>query len=111
MTTNPTKLPFTLMLAFVALVSAPGDLGSSAPPPDDPVLRAMKIELERSDAHLKLEHMDAPYYIDYQIVDMDQHTLEAADGALRANVDLRLRYLRVVVRMGNYKQDSYFGQG
>ena len=36
---------------------------------------------------------------------------EAAFGALRTDVRTRFRFLRVVVRVGDYKQDSYFGQG
>ena len=71
----------------------------------------MKIELERSKSQLKLEQMAAPYYIDYQVVDMDRRTAEAAYGALRSDLHMRLRFLRVVVRVGDYKQDSYFGQG
>ena len=36
---------------------------------------------------------------------------EAAYGALRSDLHMRFRFLRVVVRVGDYKQDSYFGQG
>ena len=78
---------------------------------DDPVLQAMRAELERSKSALKLEGMAAPYYIDYHVTDMDTHAAEAAFGALRTNVRLRFRFLRVVVRVGDYKQDSFFGQG
>jgi TldD protein len=78
---------------------------------DDPVLQAMRTELERSKSALKLEGMAAPYYIDYHVTDMDTHATEAAFGALRTNVRLRFRFLRVVVRVGDYKQDSFFGQG
>jgi hypothetical protein len=105
------KLTSAMMLALVVLVSAQGDPSSPASTPDDPVLRAMKIELERSKSQLKLEQMAAPYYIDYQVVDMDQRRAEASYGALRSDLHLRLRFLRVVVRVGDYKQDSYFGQG
>jgi predicted Zn-dependent protease len=78
---------------------------------DDPVLRAMQKELERSKSQLKLEQMAAPYYIEYRVVDMDGYTAEAAFGALRTNLHARLRFVRVVVRVGDYKQDSFFGQG
>jgi TldD protein len=78
---------------------------------DDPVLQAMRAELERSKAALKLEGMAAPYYIDYHVTDMDTQAAEAAFGALRTDVRLRFRFLRVVVRVGDYKQDSSFGQG
>jgi hypothetical protein len=101
------------MLALLVLLSTGADpLGESpASTPEDPVLRAMKIELERSKAQLKLEQMAAPYYIDYQVVDMDRRTAGAAYGALRSDLHMRVRFLRVVVRVGDYKQDSYFGQG
>jgi TldD protein len=78
---------------------------------DDPVLQAMRAELERSKAALKLEGMAAPYYIDYHVTEMDTQAAEAAFGALRTDVRLRFRFLRVVVRVGDYKQDSSFGQG
>ena len=77
----------------------------------DPVLQAMRSELERSKSELKLEQMAAPYYIEYRVIDTDQYSAEAAFGALRTDVRLRFRVLRVVVRVGDYKQDSYFGQG
>jgi predicted Zn-dependent protease len=78
---------------------------------DDPVLQAMKTELERSKSALKLEGMAAPYYIDYHVTDMDTDAAEATFGALRTDVRVRFRFLRVVVRVGDYKQDSFFGQG
>jgi predicted Zn-dependent protease len=78
---------------------------------DDPVLQAMRAELERSKSDLKLEGMAAPYYIDYHVTDMETHAAEAAFGALRTDVRVRFRFLRVVVRVGDYKQDSFFGQG
>jgi TldD protein len=78
---------------------------------DDPVLQAMRAELERSKTALKLEGMAAPYYIDYHVTDMDTQAAEAAFGALRTDVRLRFRFLRVVVRVGDYKQDSSFGLG
>ena len=33
----------------------------------DPVLAAMREELERSKAHLKMENIAAPYYIEYSV--------------------------------------------
>jgi TldD protein len=77
----------------------------------DPVLEAMRAELDRSRSHLKLEDVAAPYYIEYRVVDFDDYSADAAFGALRGDVRTRFRFLRVVVRVGDYKQDSYFGQG
>jgi predicted Zn-dependent protease len=91
---------------------APGTAhGTAAPPSDDPVLRAMQKELERSKSQLKLEQMAAPYYIEYRVVDMDGYIAEATFGSLRTNLRAHLRFVRVVVRVGDYKQDSYFRQG
>jgi len=78
---------------------------------DDVVLSAMRAELERSKAQLKMEQVAAPYYIEYRVLDVDQYAAEASFGGLRTDVRSRVRFLRVVVRIGDYKQDSYFGQG
>jgi TldD protein len=78
---------------------------------DDVLLSAMRVELDRSKSQLKMEQVAPPYYIEYRINDVDQYSAEAAFGALRTDVHLRFRFVRVVVRIGDYKQDSYFGQG
>ncbi len=100
---------FVILLLALLVPSIHAQVKNSAD--DDPVLQAMRAELERSKTALKLEGMAAPYYIDYHVTDMDAHAAEAAFGALRTNVRLRFRFLRVVVRVGDYKQDSFFGQG
>jgi len=100
---------FVILLLALLVPSIHAQAKNSAD--DDPVLQAMRAELERSKTALKLEGMAAPYYIDYHVTDMDAHAAEAAFGALRTNVRLRFRFLRVVVRVGDYTQDSFFGQG
>ena len=77
----------------------------------DALLEALLTELDRSKAQLKIEQVQAPYYIEYRVNDVDDYDAEAAFGALRESQRVRLRILRVVVRVGDYKQDSYFGQG
>ncbi len=77
----------------------------------DPLLDAMEAELQRSKAHLKMENVPAPYYIDYRLTDVDQYNMEAAFGALRTSTHVHSRYVRVVVRVGDYKLDSYIGPG
>ncbi|HVN18191.1 MAG TPA: metallopeptidase TldD-related protein [Dongiaceae bacterium] len=78
---------------------------------DDAVLSAMRAELDRSKSQLKMDQVAAPYYIEYRMYDVDDYSAEASFGALRGDVRTRFRFLRVVVRIGDYKQDSYFGQG
>ena len=109
----------SLLALFPLAVSVPAvlaqtktkDAQSPAPANDDPLLQAMNAELARSKSALKLDHLDAPYYIEYRVFDLDAYTAEAAFGALRSEVRARFRFLRVVVRIGDYKQDSYYGQG
>ena len=102
-------IALALMTLLVVLIVHAKDATASAA--DDPVLQAMRTELDRSKSALKLEGMAAPYYIDYRVIDMDAYAAEAAFGALRNEVHARFRFLRVVVRVGDYKQDSFFGQG
>jgi TldD protein len=78
---------------------------------DDIVLRALRAEMERSKAKLKLENVQAPYFIEYRVTDHDGFEASAVFGALRSQQRLRGRLLRVVVRVGDYKQDSFYGTG
>jgi TldD protein len=78
---------------------------------DDLILAAMHAELERSNAQLKMEQVAAPYYIEYRVFDVDEYVADASFGALRGDLRTRFRFLRVVVRVGDYKQDSYIGRG
>jgi TldD protein len=77
----------------------------------DALLEALLTELDRSRAQLKMDQVGPPYYIEYRVNDVDDYSAEAAFGALRENQRVRYRVLRVVVRIGDYKQDSYYGQG
>jgi len=99
-----------LLLACSVLISS-ALAQKNAQAGDDIVLAAMRAELERSKAQLKMDPVAAPYYIEYRIFDVDQYSAEASFGALRTDVRMRYRFVRVVVRIGDYKQDSYFGQG
>jgi TldD protein len=77
----------------------------------DPVLRALQAELARSKAQLKMENVGAPFYIEYRVFDVEQFEANAAFGALREQNHTRLRLLRALVRLGDYKVDSYYGSG
>ncbi|HWW18902.1 MAG TPA: metallopeptidase TldD-related protein [Candidatus Saccharimonadales bacterium] len=77
----------------------------------DTLLDALLTELDRSRAQLKMDQVAAPYYIEYRVNDVDEYQAEAAFGALRESQRVRYRVLRVVVRVGDYKQDSYYNQG
>jgi len=97
---DPTKTPGSDALA-AARAAAGGDT----------LLEALLTELNRSKAQLKMDQVAAPYYIEYRVNDVDEYQAEAAFGAVRESQRVRYRVLRVVVRIGDYKQDSYYNQG
>ena len=99
------------LAAFSLLLAGAVAQQKGAQAGEDVVLSAMRAELERSKAQLKMESVAAPYYVEYRIYDLDQYSAAAAFGALHIDVRARYRMVRVVVRIGDYKQDSYFGQG
>src|SRR5579872_2555203 len=99
------------LLAFSVLIPSAFSQQKGGQGDDDVVLTAMRAELDRSKAQLKMESVSAPYYVEYRIYDLDQYSAEASFGALRVDVRSRMRIVRVVVRIGDYKQDSYFGPG
>jgi TldD protein len=78
---------------------------------DDALLEALLTELDRTKEHLKMDKVQPPYYIEYRVNDVDDYSAEAAFGALRESQRQHLRVLRVVVRIGDYKQDSFYNQG
>src|SRR5258708_21063470 len=77
----------------------------------DGLLEALLTELDRSKSQLKMDQVQAPYYVEYRVNEVDDIAAEAAFGALRENQHVHVRVLRVVVRIGDYKQDSYYGRG
>jgi TldD protein len=77
----------------------------------DGLLDALLTELDRSKAQLKMDHVQSPYYIEYRVNEVEDFGAEAAFGALRENQHIHVRVLRVVVRIGDYKQDSNYGRG
>ena len=77
----------------------------------DPILRALQAELTRSKAQLKMDNVDSPFYIEYRVFDVEQFDASAAFGALRDQNRTRLRLIRAVVRLGDYKVDSFFNAG
>ena len=77
----------------------------------DGLLEALLTELDRSKSRLKMDHVQAPYFIEYRVNDVEEYSAEAAFGALRENQHTHVRLLRVIVRIGDYKQDSFYGPG
>lgn len=104
------RLWILILLPLLCVAPARGQQSANAAT-SDPVLQAMRKELDRSKSQLKMENVPAPYYIEYRVSDVDQYEAEAAFGALRQEQRVHSRVVRVVVRVGDYKQDSYYGPG
>lgn len=86
-------------------------MAASSAASDDVVLRSLQAEMERSKAKLKLDNVEAPYFIEYRVADVEGIEASATFGALRSQQRTHGRLLRVVVRIGDYKQDSFYGSG
>ncbi len=97
-----------MLVAVLIVLSASAFAANSS---DDVVLQALRAEMDRSKAKLKLDNVAAPYYIEYRVTEIDKLEASAVFGALRNQQHVHARLLRVSVRVGDYKQDSYFGQG
>jgi TldD protein len=111
-------VPAALLLCVISVAAMAGD--SPAAPSaasvssndhGDAVLKAMLTELKRSQEKLQLGQLQRPYYIDYQVTEIQDNISDATLGALRTDQVNSGRLVRVVVRIGDYKQDSYFGEG
>lgn len=73
--------------------------------PTDPVLDAMKAELQRSQT-LSLNNLDKPYFISYSLDDVHSWAASATLGGLiNANAN-SYRVPAVAVRVGDYKFDN-----
>jgi predicted Zn-dependent protease len=71
----------------------------------------MLAELKRSQEKLQLGQLQRPYYIDYEVTELQDYLADATLGALRNDQVNSGRLVRAVVRIGDYKQDSYYGEG
>jgi len=103
----------TLLACFLIVGSAFPQSRSSAADDGskDPLLVALKIELARSKEKLKLENEKRPYFIEYTVTASQSYNAEAVFGAMRREGESRVRFLRAVVRVGDYKLDSNQGRG
>jgi TldD protein len=106
----------TAAIAFILLVAVPFTVRAQQKPlpaeaTSDPILRALRTELARSKSQLKMDNVASPFYIEYRVFDVEQFDASAAFGALRDENRTRLRLLRAVVRLGDYKLDSFFNAG
>ena len=77
----------------------------------DPLLKAMREELEREQKLLVLPGMQRPYFMEYRLEDLRRYEAVANYGALTSETDNHQRIVRVEVRIGDYVTDSSSARG
>jgi TldD protein len=94
-------------------------LNLPAVPTDDPLLRAMHDELERSQQLRIVAGQDVPYFISYGLTDSESLRVSATLGSVVNTAHTRYRSPSIEVRVGSYDFDntdhvfsgSYSGSG
>jgi predicted Zn-dependent protease len=97
--------PRPLLVVLLALVVNP----ALAAPPDDVVLQAMRAEVDRAGAALRLNSFDPPYFSAARLVDHEVVEVNAKVGALfpGRSRDEKVREVYVEVRVGSYDFDNF----
>jgi TldD protein len=88
---------FAALLCAAALLSAQGT--------PDPLLSAMKDEVERSKT-LEISGLEKPYFIEYTVEDVRSYSVSATLGAVLTTNTSRNRVPRTRVRVGAYEFDN-----
>ena len=73
---------------------------------NDQTLHAMRDEMARSVARLQIPGVDKPFYIQYQLLDLDIREVTASAGALLSSTTTRNRFMLIGARVGDYHLDS-----
>jgi len=92
--------------AFAAQPQTQAQTQMRAQAEEDPVLKAMIEEMDRSMADLQLKGFAKPFFIEYRIEDVDDYETKAEFGASEGGLHARQRIARVTVRVGDAKSDS-----
>src|SRR5260370_2754754 len=78
---------------------------------NDHTLQAMRDEMARAKTRLELkipgtDQPVRPYYLEYRLLDLDDHQVVAQFGAILSSTRSRNRFMDVEARVGSYKLDS-----
>ncbi len=80
--------------------------GASSVPTDDPLLRAMRDELQRSKQLSVVAGQDAPYFFSYMVTDAETLRISASMGAVVTVSRNHFRSPATQVRVGSYDFDN-----
>jgi hypothetical protein len=105
---------YALSLAALVLVSLPAFAVTEptrADAENDPVLKAMLTELDRSREQLQLKGFQKPFFLQYRIEDIEDFQTKGDFGSSVGEEHRHQRLARVTVRVGDYKIDSSTARG
>src|SRR5512146_933999 len=97
--------PRTALLCLTVLLAS----AQSPAPAADPkiLLDSMTQELDRNFTALKAKADPAPYFLSYEVTEVDYRSLSATLGTLTSTSGGKSRSLDVSVRVGSPKMDNY----
>jgi len=84
----------------------PSRAAQAADTDSDQTLHAMRDEMARSVSRLQIPGAEKPFYIQYQLLDVDIREINASFGALLSSTTTRNRFMLLGVRVGDYHLDS-----
>ncbi|HVH09720.1 MAG TPA: metallopeptidase TldD-related protein [Gemmatimonadales bacterium] len=87
-------------------LSLVGASGRAQAPSLDPLGRALRDELARSMAELRLDTLPRPYFLAYRVEEIEMSDAAASLGSLVRGVDSHTRTLAVELRVGDYDFDN-----
>jgi predicted Zn-dependent protease len=90
-------------LSALPLLFYPAAFGAG----DAILLDTMTQELQRNYQALKQKADPAPYFMAYEVYDIDSHEVGASLGVLNSNGNEHNRYLDTTIRVGDQKLDNY----
>jgi TldD protein len=102
---------FRIVIVTLFVLAPLAALAQQPIPTDDPVLNALREELQRSKEKLQLPGQQKPYFIQYVVNDDDSYSYESSLGAPVSRYKAHSRLITVFVRIGDYAQDNDMGFG
>lgn len=92
--------------AAVNATATPASRAAQAAEDKDQTLRAMHDEMERARTRLEITGAPKPFFIQYQLVDIDVREIVASFGAILTSTTTRNRFMLAGIRVGDYHLDS-----
>ena len=100
------KSQVTLFAAAAIFLFVQSAAIAQKPAAVSPITRALEDEVHRAMDTYKEKGNPGPYFIGYEVNDVQNTELEASLGALRTSNNQHSRFLDIDVRVGDYQYDS-----